>query len=581
MKPERPRLLDALTQQFEFALSRFPRDSAGTMVPLAQADKLERTAARIARSFEEGTPQEPLAEQRLAALTRLRHGELALSPREWNHIAWGLCDDDGKHPKAIEDPALFEPLMSHTEGWITAEAVPRKPWFGLLHSYFAYHPEQPAGRGNWLHLRKRLSDTMPILVAGQRRPKLWSRLLEEHRDLLGDKPGATLRDVLFHGSAGDMDELNKGLPVADSSWLWQRVIAHQIAYLNGLSDKDFLQALPAMLTFLQGHPRHANDMLAALLTRYCQSGQRDEPHELLKNEAFTRWDNPQLVNASLWTMVEPPVRAMVLRWFAKQDLEHFFRLLQDAGQVDLDRFEFWYDYLDQMDYTRILLGRDALYSSRAEFQNFRDKNKGRFGGLAGGPGHNNAFIMRIRGHLFVEFSGKGNACYVYSEDQELFKLQADELHYDNDLKHKLRDPRTRQVNNRIPHTSGWQKSARLYLAERGIHRGASGMAAGPKVAPYQPKSNAAAAAPREQVTPPKQVPPPPSAAPAAASGAKPPSRVVRQARELARINGVPVEDNLDKGGLFWVLAPNPGPVLKRELLQIGLNFHALKGFWTK
>jgi hypothetical protein len=97
-------------------------------------------------------------------------------------------------------------------------------------------------------------------------------LLEAHRDLLTDQTGRTLRDVLFHGSASDLEELNKGLSVADSSWLWQRVIAHQIAYLNGLSDKAFMQALPAMLTFLQGHPRHANELLAALLTRYYQSG---------------------------------------------------------------------------------------------------------------------------------------------------------------------------------------------------------------------------------------------------------------------------------------------------------------------
>jgi hypothetical protein len=464
--------------------------------------------------------------------------------------------------------------MSHTQEWIAAHAVPRRPWFGLLYSYCAYHPEQPAGHGNWLRLRQRLNDTMPILLTHQKRPKLWSRLLEEHRDILTDHAGRSLRHMLFHGSASDLEELNKGLPVADSSWLWQRVIAHQIAHLNGLNDQEFMQTLPAMLKFLAGHPHYADEILAALLTRYCQSAQRHEPNELLKTESFSRWGNPQLVGSNRWTMVEQPVRAMVLRWFAKEDLEHFFSMLQGAGQVDKDRLVYWSDFVDQITYTRILLGPDALHSPRPEFRKFRDKNAGRYGRLTGGPGHNNAFIMRINDQFFVEFSGTGNACYAYSENEMPFNPQASELHTNMHLKHPKPDPFRRHGDNRIRHSSGWQLKADLFLADRGIHAGASSSVLA-RVKDYQAKfSQTAPDAPAKS----KDTQSPPSAQAIASAGSPAPRLAVQKAMELARINGLPIENNLHRGGYLWLLVPNPAPVLERELLQLGLEFRPGKGY---
>jgi hypothetical protein len=314
-------------------------------------------------------------------------------------------------------------------------------------------------------------------------------------------------------------------------------------------------------------------MLAALLTRYCQSSRRDEPHEQLKNESFKRWGNPQLVGSAKWGMVDSPVQAMVLRWFAKEDLEHFFSLLQGEGQVDKQRLVYWLRFVDQISYTRILLGPDALVDSRAEFRNFRAKNTGRYGCLTGGPRHNNAFIMRINDQLFVEFSGTGNACYAYGEKRVPFNPQAPYLDTNVDLKESQPDPYGRQKDNRITHPSGWQWKADLFLADRGIRPGATNVARSQPVSPYQPKfaRNEAATRARTPVAPRT---PPEYEAPTQRRQ----SPAVQQALELARVNGIPVESNLDNGGYLWLLVPNPDPALEQEMLRLGLDFRAGKGY---
>ena len=135
----------------------------------------------------------------------------------------------------------------------------------------------------------------------------------------------------------ERDQLRNSLPIPESSWLWRRVITYQIDYLNSMSDSDFVAAIPRMVDFIRTRPLYADEMLAALLTRYCQSLYRSESHEVLKAESFARWGNPQLRSSARWSLVEEPVRGMVLRWFAKEDLEHFFSLLQGSGQVDKAR----------------------------------------------------------------------------------------------------------------------------------------------------------------------------------------------------------------------------------------------------
>jgi hypothetical protein len=378
----------------------------------------------------------------------------------------------------------------------------------------------------------------------------------------------------------DQEQLRKGLPIPEASWLWRRIIAFQIAHLHSLDDAQFMEVIPRMVVFLRSRPLYSDEILAALLTRYCQSARRSEPHEVLKGEAFSRWKNPQLRTSSRWSMVEPPVRAMVLRWFAKEDLEHFFSLLQGAGQVDQARLRYWLRFVDQIVYTRILLGADAINNPHPDFQSFRTKNDGRYGKLVGGPTHNNAFVMQINDQYFVEFSGTGNACYVYPQQGLPFDPMARELHSNNDLK---RPNKAYRASNRIVHTPGWETRTDAYLAQHNIRPGSSETGPGNKVNDYpaqldaiKPSTSPTRPAERTNVRAALE-----KTTPAWASAVSSTAGAIKIASALARAYRVETIDNRDKGGAFWVLERNPKSRLARDLTQLRMTFNADKGFWIK
>lgn len=597
----RSSLLEAMSRELSRPLQRLGQDNEGQFIHLPPPVKLPAEAARLAALFVEGAPAAPPLQQRIDALARLRRNENDLSRRDWQLISWGLCDDCGDFGKPIEEAPLFNAVMAHAHSWIAVRDVPRKSWFGLLNGYFSY-PQRVKGQGNWLRLRQALVDTLPILVAGLKRPKLWSRVLSQHPDILTDDAGRSLHHTIFFGKSNELQEVVAGLAIPDASWLWRKIISRQIDHLNALGDAEFIQIIPAMLAFLETKHLYADDILATLLTRYCQSARRTETHELLKNTSFARWGNPQLIGSMRWSKVEDPVRKMVLRWFAKDDLEHFFNLLQGKGQVDQARLEYWLRFVDQISYTRILLGGDAWVNTDPEFRNFRKLNASRCGQLVGGPKHNNAFIMQINDQYIVEFSGTGNACYVYPENQLPFSPEAKSLHTDLNLKQKILDARG-DVVNKLSHYSGWQKNIDSFLAQRGIRPGARSGAA-VKVNSYrirldmssetavpqisvrpavEANANTLKPQPQPQVRGAEPSAPAPEFRELAPSVTTSPSlqTKVQSAIELAEKNKLKCIDNLSKGGAFWIVTNEKYSPIGIELIRLGMHFSPGKGFWIK
>lgn len=163
---------------------------------------------------------------------------------------------------------------------------------------------------------------------------------------------------------------------------------------------------------------------------------------------------------------------MVVAWFAKEDLEHFFNLLKGDAEVDQSRLFYWLRFANQMSYTRIVMGSDAWSDTSRDFNHFREMNKGRLSRLIGGPSRNNAVVMQIGNYLFVEFSGTGNACFVYRADRSPFDPDQPELGWSTELKQAglalnrmLHTPAPRAANR----IEGWLSKFDDALEQLGIH----------------------------------------------------------------------------------------------------------------
>lgn len=464
-------LLTALEYEMTSRMERWASDSTGILIELPRFPKLCRESSRLEQMFDEGIAPPPPQQQRINALARLRRKE-SLSRREWSHVSWGLYDHCGKYGLPIDEQPLFDAILGHAEALVQSNTIPRKFWFGLLGSYFSHAAEEPEKHSNWVKLRQFLHTSLPVLLGSIKREKTWSHVLRRHADLLSPHAGVAAGDALFEGNAGIFDDMRKNLPIADASWLWRKIIIQHLQRLILASDDNFYTRIDSTLALISHHPLFVDNVLAALLTRYASGAKRQEPHEALKRFALEHWSNPQIRTAARWSVVDEDVRRMVQQWLAKADLEHFFNLLQGEGGVDQQRLRYWLRFVEQISYTRIVMGADAVHNQALDFRDFREANKGRFGHLSGGARSNNAFVMRIGNDYFVEFSGTGNACYVYEGDSLPFKLDSQELHVDKDMKDRRLDKRTGK-ENRIRHSSGWQSEADRYLAKIGIFPGNS------------------------------------------------------------------------------------------------------------
>lgn len=432
------RALSSLTDAIARGLQRQQERTADT--GLSGFAALQRAGAELARRFDQVEKAlAPPREKRLLALNKFKR-EQPLNSSEWRLVFAGLADDDEATLPVLEDDQLFGRVHREVSERIEQEKLSRRDWLALCFSYFAYDGDTPADNGNWRTLRNDIDRGFDAVKRRIGREKEWMRIVQQHRELFGEQAGVQLAEEIFAGRANDLSALQTIAQVPDSSWLWQRIFAVLLSRIFHLDDDTFLQRLSELVELGQLNTRYMNQVLSACLTRYYRSRFREQSSSLLKQAALEHWGSPQLrSDQNRWlNHVEQPVCAMVMAWFAKEDLEHFFTLLKGEAEVDQSRLFYWLRFANQMSYTRIVMGSDAWSYQSRDFIEFRAKNKGRLSRLTGGPSHNNAVVMQIGNYLFVEFSGSGNACYVYRADDAPFDPNKDVLALATELKQQGR-----------------------------------------------------------------------------------------------------------------------------------------------
>lgn len=614
--------IDELSSRLERSLERFATMTAERAWHLPQPRRLGPTAASLQAKFVEGKPAEPPSQARINALARLRSNDPTLNRRDWHLIAWGLCDDCGRAGRPIESADMVMRVLHYLDEQSQRDSISRRFWFGLLHSYFAYGADEPSANSLWVDLRTQLATTAPKLIDAQRRPKAWAMALRDNLDLLTPAAGAKLAAVVLQGNAAAATALKNQLPIPDSSWLWQHVITEQLRLLTGMADDAFYPVILPMLELAGQHAQQTDKILAALLTRYEKSAARDQAHEELKQVALTHWQNPQIKLANRWVLVSEDVRKMVLQWFATADLQHFFSLLQGAGRVDKDRLNYWLRFVNQISFTRIVMGGDAIASQHPNFVDFRAKNRGRYSALNGGDSSNNAFIMRIGQYYFIEFSGKGNACYIYEETLLPFNPESASFTI-------TRLKRKEAATERIIHNGSWEHGADWSLRRIGIFPdlkrppkriadpdtstpastmppvpSASTIAQaaataqetiGADIPARTTRFGAVVAALQRTIGTEQQTPADFSSAhkislPSAPrlqtglvykSGKVTPGQAVRLAKELAGVREVGFTDYRVHGGAFWILEKDPASSLAQQLAALGFKYREGRGHWIK
>ncbi|TRO23445.1 hypothetical protein EQ826_19190 [Ectopseudomonas mendocina] len=475
------RSLSSLTSAIAQSLQR--QHERTTDTGLSGLVALKRASAELARRFDQAEKAlVPPREKRLQALNKFKR-EQPLTSSEWRLVFAGLADDDEVSLPVLEDDQLFGRVHQEVVGRIEQQTLTRRDWLALCFSYFGYDEDKPDHNSNWCLLREDIDHGFDAVKQRLGREKEWMRIVAHYRELFGEGAGAQLAEEIFEGKIKDLSALQAIAQIPDNSWLWRRIFAVLLSRIFTLDDATFLQRLPELVQLGQLNTRYLNDVLSACLTRYYHSRYREQSSSLLKQAALEHWGSPQMRSKqNAWLQyVEQPVCAMVVAWFAKEDLEHFFTLLKGEAEVDQSRLFYWLRFANQMSYTRIVMGSDAWSDRSSDFVAFREKNKGRLSQLTGGPSHNNAVVMQIGNYFFVEFSGTGNACYVYRADTAPFNPDKAVLGLATELKQQHRalkrmshSPAPRRANL----VEGWLHKFDVELRELGIVPQSIGVATG-------------------------------------------------------------------------------------------------------
>lgn len=387
----------------------------GLKITLPEPHRLLRRLKEIEHTFDQQDYDIPNEDKILKAIEKLEiQGTATLSKREWKYIAWGLCRDFPHRPKKLifleKGFEALDFLRTVRKDLIPSLYTP------LLFSYFALgKKELNQNSNNWLILRDILFNGLADLYVKYKRPKDWMLILSDYNELLQTQPTKRL-SIEFINSTDDqkISTLLNSLRIPTHSWFWDRLMEDAIKAIHSLSDIEFKEKINRLLSLAETNPIYSVKILANTLDRYANSQYRDQIHERLKQMALTQWGSPQYESSVGWSNVQEDTKKMVIQWFVQADLEAFFKLFSD--NADERRFVFWMKYLKIITASKLFFSKSSYNSNQAQQRRFLEKNKGRYSHLSGTS--SDAFMLRIGNIFIIEFSGKGNACYVYKTEPD-------------------------------------------------------------------------------------------------------------------------------------------------------------------
>ena len=375
--------------------------------------RLMKTLSIIEHKFDDLENVQPLEEKIIKSVLKLeQHGFDGLTKRDLKNLAWSLS----KKLPNYEEKLLFTPVGVRLIDYFKQLGIDQLQfvYFPLLYSYFSFQAKELEKQpDSWVQLRNILNTNKSLVFKNSTRRKRWMTTLIDNSEVLTTEPTKKfVREFLQDSNDNTVAYELESLRISANSWFWDDLIRSAIKSIKTMNEDEYLQNIPRFLVLLEKNKIYTTTILAALLERYASTSQREKAHEVLKHLALDQWGNPQYESLAGWNNVNADTKKMVIQWFVRADLEAFFKLF--SRTADVNRFNYWIKFIDQISFSQIFLGPEALYSQRHEHMSFRHLNRGRLKELIGSTPSNNAFLLKIDNVYVIDFSDTGNACFLFN-----------------------------------------------------------------------------------------------------------------------------------------------------------------------
>lgn len=393
------------------------------------ATRMEKARIQVEREFGGAAIQ---ADPRsiMASVAEFRRTRSVSNFRELKYICLGAGAVDARGWCILADEELRDKVARRIADEKQAHRRLRC-YQALLATYFSFplnaiQPEAKAVRG-WENLRTWLRTQRGRLASTAGDPLPWVKALESHAQLLTESPCDGFGAELLKGNAKALNDALDGLSIPRDSWVVEEAVYAQIKAADRLIDSSFSATLPDLISIVNGKSGFALvDSLkircvAALVSRYARSANRPEI-PALRDLATNVIGNPWLrrANWDAWVRKEgrpdSDAREMIFGWLKGRLVADFFELLSADGVNDSRRLAYWLRLVPFIEDMWFALGTSALSRRDSNFNEFRNRARGRLLELEGTTADNNAFAMRIGEYLAVEFGAHGNAFYLLRWD---------------------------------------------------------------------------------------------------------------------------------------------------------------------
>jgi len=368
----------------------------------------------------------------MATVASFRRSGIVWGFRDLKYVCLGIGAIDQQGWSALGDSKLRVRVAELVEG--QAEMRRRIRCFqALLSSYWAFplNGKQTGdeSKAGWRELRIWLrAERERILKSKEPKPP-WFAALTKHSALLTDQPCEKFGAALLRGDTTELQDAKDSLAIPSDSWVFEEAVIAHIRAGCALTDEPFKATLTNLIKI--GIGRGGLELgeslrlrcVSLLVSRYAKCRERPE-HLALRDAAVAIVGNPWLRRASwdAWVVdargqPDGQGREMVNGWLKRRLITDFFDLLSVDGAGDRRRLDYWLRFEPAIEDMWFALGSDAQYRRGEQFNDFKNRAKGRLLDLDGTTADNNAFVMRVGQYLLVEFGAKGNAMYAFEWDR--------------------------------------------------------------------------------------------------------------------------------------------------------------------
>jgi len=460
--------------------------------------------------------------------------------RNARYICFGCTESVLPNSTSLLDhPSLFDELLKFVKNAQKEIRAFRLMYRGLLNAYFIVHPEikelSKAAAASWAKLRDFLFENL-IHIRDVNKPRDWIEYLHFNHEVLTGKPCDKFGRALLEGNTTQVNEAKQQLNITDASWFMKLLVNAQVDAACLTEDGLFKDLIPKLLELLKAHSLLIDRNLARILDRYFKCSAAPQ-HMPLRDFAVDHWKNPWLnTNKHKWARVEEHTKAQITRWLKEKFIQQFFTFLADDGNNDQRRVAFWMQYTDQIEQMYFAFGRTALENRSSNFKQMRQEMQGLTFRLdAGGAASNNAFIMKIRDVIIVEFGTTGNATYFFNTTETL-PFDLSNAHQPGPLwglygdGRMLKNSSSPAFIDKLPHARFWEDTFSYFLKR-------------------QLKISTDAEIAQIAVTNQRRI------------------DEVNELKRLAEEHDFKIRDNRDRGGALWVDKPTGFPYELSSLLR--------------